>query len=89
LKTESFICCAFYFGDDKPTIDFGNQEKAEEYLEKLVYNTTNQHLKITRVVRVYENNAIYLIKPKQVRYWLRSVAVRDADDTFSDLRKQG
>lgn len=88
LETDSFICYAFYFGDEKPTIDFGNPQEAEIYLEKLVYNTTNQHLKITRVIRIYDKNVIYLIKPKQVRYWLRSVAVRDADDTFSDLRKQ-
>lgn len=88
LETDSFICYAFYFGEEQPTIDFGNPQEAEIYLEKLVYNTTNQHLKITRVIRIYDKNVIYLIKPQQVRYWLRSVAVRDADDTFSDLRKQ-
>lgn len=89
LETDSFICTAFYFGEEKPTIDFGNKEEAEKYLENLVYNNSNQHLKITRVVRIYDKNVIYLIKPKQVRYWLRSVAVRDADDTFADLRNQG
>ena len=46
-------------------------------------------LRLTRIVRLYEGNVIYLIKPKKLRYWLKSIALRDADETFSDIRKQG
>ncbi|MDD5724434.1 MAG: hypothetical protein PHY29_11970 [Syntrophales bacterium] len=45
-----------------------------------------------RVVRVYDSARIdgrivptvYLIKPDQVRYWIRSMAFRDADDVAAD-----
>ena len=36
-----------------------------------------------------KENIIYLIKPKQLRFWLKSIAIRDADETFVDLRNQG
>ncbi|MBK5274605.1 MAG: N-6 DNA methylase [Desulfuromonadales bacterium] len=52
-----------------------------------------------RVVRVYDSveingqnvPTVYLIKPDQVRYWTRSMALRDADDVAADAmlwRKQ-
>jgi len=31
----------------------------------------------------------YFIKPKAYRFWLKSIAVRDADETFADLVKMG
>lgn len=42
-----------------------------------------------RVVRIYDNNegvpTVYLIKPDQKRYWLRSQALRDADEVSADI----
>jgi hypothetical protein len=45
-----------------------------------------------RVARVYDSlkigdqivPTVYLIKPDQVRYWTRSMALRDADDVVAD-----
>jgi hypothetical protein len=45
-----------------------------------------------RVVRVYDSviidgrnvATVYLIKPDQIRYWTRSMAMRDADDVAAD-----
>jgi type I restriction-modification system DNA methylase subunit len=86
--TDSFICFPFYF-DDEPQINFDDREKAEEYIGKLVKKVSGVNLRVTRIVRMYEGNVIYLLKPKKLRYWLRSTALRDADETFIDLRKQG
>lgn len=88
LITESFICHPFYF-QEKPTIDFDNTAKAENDIQKLVFNVAGVNLRLIRVIRLYEGNVVYLIKPKKLRYWLPSVALRDADETFKDLRKQG
>lgn len=88
FETDSYICYPFYFGD-KPSIDFNNSEKAEKHIEHLVNKKLGVSLRVTRVVRLYEENIVYLIKPKKLRYWLKSIALRDADETFSDLRKQG
>jgi hypothetical protein len=67
----------------------GSMDELENYLYELIQNNTSTNSRIVRMLRVYENNTIYLIKPKQTRYWLRSVAIRDADDTFADLVAQG
>ena len=88
FETDSYICFPFYFGE-KPTINFSNSEQAEQHIEQLVYKNFGVSLRLTRIVRLYEGNIIYLIKPKKLRYWLKSIALRDADETFSDLRKQG
>jgi len=88
LETDSYIIFPFYFGE-KPNIDFSNKELAEKHIEHLVQKNSGVSLRLTRIVRLYEGNVIYLIKPKKLRYWLKTIALRDADETFSDLRKQG
>ncbi|HLP45746.1 MAG TPA: hypothetical protein VK469_07360 [Candidatus Kapabacteria bacterium] len=52
-------------------------------------STFQKHLRVIRVLPIYDKNVIFLVKPKQLRYWLSSIAVRDADETFEDLVKQG
>jgi hypothetical protein len=42
-----------------------------------------------RVVRYKEGNVILIVKPNRLRYWICSTAIRDADDTLIDLRRQG
>ncbi len=88
FETNSYICFPFYFGE-KPNIDFSNSKEAENHIEKIVKKNSGTSLRLTRIVRLYEGNVIYLIKPKKLRYWLKSIALRDADETFSDIRKQG
>ncbi len=88
FETDSYICYPFYFGSE-PNIDFSDSKNADKYIENLVRKNSGVNLRLTRIVRIYEGNVIYLIKPKKLRYWLKSIALKDADDTFSDLRKQG
>ncbi len=88
LKTGSFICFPFYY-KDKPQIKTENSDELEADLYELIQNNTTTNSRIVRMLRIYEKNTIYLIKPKQTRYWLRSIAIRDADETFADLVAQG
>ncbi|WP_157280401.1 HsdM family class I SAM-dependent methyltransferase [Pedobacter borealis] len=88
FETDSFICFPFFFGEE-PKIDFSNSKESEKDISKLVEKNLGVSLRITRIIRLYEGNVIYLIKPKKLKYWLPSIALRDADETFSDLRKQG
>ena len=88
IESESFLCFPFYYGKEPYFLD-GDIDKFERNLRLLVHKKVGENLRITRVLRIYDENIIYLVKPKQVRYWLRSVAVRDADETFADLVKQG
>ncbi len=88
IQTDSFICFPFYY-KNKPEILSGKTDSLESDLYELIQNHTDMNARIVRILRIYEKNTIFLIKPKQVRYWLRSIAIRDADETFSDLVIQG
>lgn len=41
-------------------------------------------LTMRRMLRIYTNNAFYLVKLSQVRYWTRSAAMDDADRIIAD-----
>lgn len=88
FEMESFICYPFYFGD-KPKISFEDSQQAEKHVTDLAKVNYGLNVRIIRVIRMYEHNTIYMIKPRKMRYWLQSIALRDADETFTDLRKQG
>ncbi|NQV17365.1 MAG: N-6 DNA methylase [Armatimonadetes bacterium] len=92
IETNSFVCFPFYFGD-KPKQDLeefkNNTEILEKHLESLIKHQPTSTLRINRILRIYEKNIIYLIKPNQLRYWLKSIAIRDADETVADFIEQG
>ena len=54
-------------------------------LESLLIKEYGSTARITRVVKLYEKDKFYLIKPKALRYWLKSIALRDADELFADI----
>ena len=82
------ICQPFYFGE-RPELSCLSSG-AEEELRKLIYDENRlAFLRTIRMVRFYSENAILLVKPDRLRYWIRSTAIRDADDTLVDLRHQG
>jgi hypothetical protein len=62
-------------------------------IESLIYNKTQRNVRINRILREYFHidgyDVLVLIKPKSLRYWLKSIALRDADETFSDLKISG
>ncbi len=90
IETDSFICQPFYHKNKPEITDCKNKEEIETYLYELIQNNyTGSNSRIIRIMRIYEKNVIYLIKPKEARYWLKSVAVRDADETFSDMISMG
>ena len=89
IGTESFIFYPFYWGT-KPSVPIQSIEDIESTIHKLLIKEyPHANLRIIRVIRLYDENAIYLIKPNQQRYWLRSVAVQDADETFYYLSQNG
>jgi hypothetical protein len=58
-------------------------------LHKLIYVQHGAALRTVRVLRFYDRNVILIVKPDRLRYWIRSTAIRDADETLADLQKQG
>jgi len=46
-------------------------------------------LSVTGIVRLYDGPIVFLLKTDRARHWMRSIALRDADETMADLRAQG
>ncbi len=90
IFTKNYVCLPFYFGEPEPNIDANDLTKFEQDLNQLlIKHQPGANLRVIRLLRIYEQNIIYIIKPNQLRYWLRSVAVKDADETFVYLSKSG
>lgn len=87
--TDSFVCFPFHYGNGNSIKTlFTDSKQLEKHLNNLLQKESGS-LRINRVLRLYDPNVVYLIKPNELRYWLRSIAIRDADETFADLLNQG
>ncbi|MFC6327700.1 HsdM family class I SAM-dependent methyltransferase [Alloalcanivorax gelatiniphagus] len=81
------ICKAYAFGDG--TVDWSGAGELRDRLDALLYQRRGSSLTVTRITRLYDKNFLFLLKPDRHRFWMRSIALRDADDVLADLREQG
>jgi hypothetical protein len=89
---EKYYPSFYYEGDnsfvyvldytDKPC-DFHKIVSKDDFNALLSFKTEDYSVK--RIVRIYKEKRIIMIKPKQVRFWMKTIALRDADDTFNDI----
>ena len=88
LTLDGVICQPYVFG--KAKVEWPDTDELKKLkLDTLLHEKRGAGLNVTRIARVYDGACIYLIKPDRLRYWLRSVALRDADETLADLSAQG
>ena len=81
------VCQPFVFGKGK--VDWEGADGLKGRLDGLLRQQRDGGLTVTRIARIYDGPFIFLLKPDRLRYWLRSVALRDADETMADLWDQG
>ncbi len=81
------VCQPYVFGKGK--VDWSGADELREKLDVLLREKRDGGLSVTRIARLYDGPCIYLLKPDRLRYWLRSIALRDADETLADLAEQG
>jgi hypothetical protein len=90
LKPQSWpgiICQPFVFG--KGQVDWSGADELKDRIDGLIHERQGTTLQVARIARVYDGSFVFLLKPDRRRYWLRSIALRDADETLADLRAQG
>jgi len=87
IVLDGLIYQPFYFGERPNSKRLGRGSAKE--LRKLVYDVSHESLRTVRLVRFYLENVILIVKPDRLRYWIRSTAIRDADETLTDLRQEG
>lgn len=87
IPLNGLVCQPFHFGD-LPDLAWVN-DGVGEGLHELIYHKGYEYMRTVRVFRFYSDNIILIVKPDRLRYWIRSTAIRDADETLVDLREQG
>ena len=83
--SNSLVCYPFFLGEPKKRTDKVINEKT---INNLI-NTEYESLIIKRLIKYYSRKMVILVKANEKRYWLRSIAIRDADDTVNDFVQQG
>jgi hypothetical protein len=87
IYLNGLTCQPFYFGN-RPNLSWLD-DASGEHLTELVYNEHSERLRTARVLCFYSENVILWVKPDRLRYWIRSTAIRDADETLVDLHQNG
>ena len=54
-------------------------------LEQMAIEQHSRSLYFQRNVKVFERDAIHIVKPAERRFWTKSAAYNDADETIAQL----
>jgi hypothetical protein len=54
-------------------------------LDRTLLEEKSQSIYTRRNLRHYMGDTIFIVKPNQMRYWTKSSALRDADETYADI----
>lgn len=93
-QTPNFTIYRIGFGD-KNGLKFNVElENNDSIFSNLIYNDLeNAGVRFTRVIRYYKHengyDFVYFIKPNTRKYWLNSIALRDAGKTYMDFKNNG
>ena len=93
-RMAAYTICQIGFGNNGKLIHKLEEGHIDETIRLLINNEkTNRGATYKRLVRLYQHvdgfDCVYFIKPNAYRYWLQSIALRDADETFADFQTKG
>lgn len=91
IINDDYVWTTFEHTNNKKEIEsiLTNSNKIE--FDKIFYDEIfNNALTINRIIVYYgKNNQISLIKPNKTKYWMQTIAYRDAENAKSDMFKNG
>lgn len=89
LDAGNYYAIHFGYSEEKITVSEEKFSDLEQYVKEVIpqRNDNRQIVHIQKIMKVYGRDSIILVKPKQLRYWLPSIALRDADEVFADYVK--
>ena len=89
LDSGKYFAVHFEYGSQTSDTKTVQTEDLTQYLNEIIpiRKEGTSNYSIQKINKTYGQNCIILAKPKQLRYWLPSVALRDADETFADYIK--
>ncbi len=87
IKTLSYTCIPFAYGNDEFEPEISAKIKDGDLSELMENQQESVHYR--RVLRLYQKDVFFLVKPNTLRYWLKSIALRDASDIMTDFVNSG
>lgn len=87
IHTISYTCYPFAYGDDQFAPKISSKIKEGDLSELIENQQDSVHYR--RILRFYQKDLVFLVKPKTLRFWLKSIALRDASDVMIDLVNSG
>lgn len=85
FEKENLLGALFSY-DEKENVHLKiTSEKEVTQIDGLINFDINESLTATRIIQYYAPNKVLFVKPNQKRYWLASIAYRDADSVFADI----
>lgn len=85
FEKEQLIGVLFSYDERENVAPQIESEKNITRIDGLMKFDINESLTATRIIQYYTPNKVLFVKPNQKRYWLASVAYRDADSVFADI----
>ncbi|WDF77236.1 N-6 DNA methylase [Mucilaginibacter sp. KACC 22773] len=89
IDAGKYYAIHFEYTADETMPEFEETNNLERYIHEIIPSSKEkgQSTSIQRILKIYGKDRLILVKPKHQRYWLRSIALRDADETFADYVK--
>ncbi|MCL4482288.1 MAG: SAM-dependent methyltransferase [Bacteroidetes bacterium] len=87
IHTISYTCFPFAYGDDYFIPEISSKIKEGDLSELIENRQDSVHYR--RILRLYQKDLVFLVKPNSFRFWLKSIALRDASDVMIDLVNSG
>jgi type I restriction-modification system DNA methylase subunit len=91
LSLVSIIFNSDRINDEIQIIDSGLElEQALSKLDKFTIDKHSDSVYFRRNIKIYYDHTLNIIKPNEKRFWTKSIALRDADETLAEgIRKEG
>lgn len=89
LDAGKYYALHFQYTDNNSDPKSEKTTDLEQYIQDIIPTEKGKGKSshTQKILKVYGKDCIILAKPKQLRYWLSSIAMRDADEAFADYIK--
>lgn len=89
LDAIDYYALHFEYTSDDITTKTETVSDLNNYISNIIPNhkKARDSTHIQKIMKIYGKDSIVLVKPKQIRYWLKSTSLRDADEIFADYIK--
>jgi len=86
---NNFLMVTFKYSSDSFTNATNHHWDESQISSMMTSCDEGKSYVVKRIVRYYEDDTIVFIKPNEKRFWLQSIAIRDADDAISNFLEEG